>query len=110
LAALLALANAMVSLMGGQLAWLMPLLAIWGAAHGAAFVLCQVRVMRAGASAPAFALSLNIAVCNLGIALGAIVGGWVVASYGVTAIGYGGAVFALCALAVAGMIGLKRGL
>ena len=110
LAALLALANTMVSLTGGQLAWLMPLLAIWGAAHGAAFVLCQVRVMRAGASAPAFALSLNIAVCNLGIALGAIVGGWVVASYGVTAIGYGGAVFAFCALAVAGMIGLKRGL
>lgn len=109
-AALLVISNAMVSLIGGQLAWLIPLLAFWGAAHGAAFVLCQVRVMRAGASAPAFALSLNIAICNLGIALGASVGGWIVASYGVTAIGYGGAAFALCALAVAMTIGLRRGL
>lgn len=109
-AALLVISNAMISLIGGQLSWLIPLLAIWGAAHGAAFVLCQVRVMRAGASAPAFALSLNIAICNLGIALGASVGGWIVASYGVTAIGYGGAAFALFALAVAMAIGLKRGL
>lgn len=109
-AALLVISNAMVSLIGGQLSWLIPLLAIWGAAHGAAFVLCQVRVMRAGASAPAFALSLNIAICNLGIALGASVGGWIVASYGVTAIGYGGAAFALFALVVAMAIGLKRGL
>lgn len=109
-AALLVISNAMISLIGGQLSWLIPLLAIWGAAHGAAFVLCQVRVMRAGASAPAFALSLNIAICNLGIALGASVGGWIVASYAVTAIGYGGAAFALCALAVAMTIGLRRGL
>ncbi|RKE70301.1 MFS transporter [Pseudorhodoplanes sinuspersici] len=108
LVALLALTNAMVSLTGGQLAWLVPLLAIWGVAHGAAFVLCQVRVMRAGVDAPAFALSLNIAVCNLGIALGALVGGWVVADYGVTAIGYGGAAFALLALAVTVTIGMTR--
>ncbi len=108
LAILLVLTNAMVSLTDGQLAWLIPLLAVWGGAHGAAFVLCQVRVMRAGLSAPAFALSLNIAACNLGIALGAVVGGWVVASYGMTAIGYSGAVLAFLALAAAVTIGITR--
>jgi predicted MFS family arabinose efflux permease len=108
LAMLLALTNVTMSLTGGQLGWLLPLLAVWGVAHGAAFVLCQVRVMRAGASAPAFALSLNIAVCNLGIALGAVVGGWVVARYGVTAIGYGAAAFAFCALAVAAAMTIGR--
>jgi predicted MFS family arabinose efflux permease len=53
-------------------------------------------------------LSLNIAVCNLGIALGAVAGGWVVARYGVTAIGYGAAAFAFCALAVAAAMTIGR--
>lgn len=108
LAILLALTNAMASLVGGQIEWLIPLLAAWGGAHGAAFVLCQVRVMRAGARAPAFALSLNIAACNLGIALGAVVGGFIVTRFGLTAIGYGGAVLAFLALAVALTVRMTR--
>lgn len=52
-------------------------LVIWGAAHSAAFVACQVRVMVQAPQAAAFAGSLNIAVCNVGIGTGALVGGWV---------------------------------
>ncbi|MGH9162114.1 MAG: MFS transporter [Vicinamibacteraceae bacterium] len=90
-----------VSLVGSDRWLLIPLLAVWGATHAAAFVLCQVRIMRAGASAPAFAASLNISVCNLGIALGAAAGGAIVQRYGIEAIGFGSGAFAACALSIA---------
>ncbi|MCL5061441.1 MAG: MFS transporter [Candidatus Thermoplasmatota archaeon] len=74
---------------------------LWGAAHMAAFVITQVRVMRAGREAAAFALSLNISVCNLGIGLGATLGGRIVDHHGVGAVGYGGAAAAAAALLIA---------
>jgi MFS transporter, DHA1 family, inner membrane transport protein len=73
----------------------------WGAAHMAAFVISQVRVMRAAREAPAFAMSLNISVCNLGIGLGATLGGQIVEHYGVGSVGYGGAAIAAAALLLA---------
>ncbi len=79
---------------------LFAVLGIWGAAHMAAFVACQVRVMFAGRSAPAFAASLNIAVCNLGIALGTLLGGWITAEAGVAAIGMGMAALGVLACLV----------
>lgn len=48
---------------------------IWGVAHSAAFVFCQVRVMAAAPEAPSFAGSLNISAANIGIAIGAFAGG-----------------------------------
>jgi DHA1 family inner membrane transport protein len=101
----LALATAAVSLLGERPMLLLPLLGFWGAAHAAAFVLCQVRVMLAGASAPAFASSLNISACNLGIAFGAVAGGWIVERNGIGTIGFGSAVLAVGALVVAVLIG-----
>lgn len=80
---------------------LFVVLGVWGAAHAAAFACCQVRVMTAGLVAPAFALSLNISVCNLGIALGAGFGGLAVSRYGVEAIGETGAVLAAAAFVLA---------
>lgn len=65
------------------------LFALWGVAHTASVVLCQVRVTLAGRSAPAFAMALNISAANLGIALGAALGGWVVTRWSVNAIGWG---------------------
>ena len=100
-AAALALATTILSLIGGTSMLLLPVLAFWGAAHTAAFVLCQVRVMLAGKSAPAFASSLNISVCNLGIALGAAGGGWIVDRYGIEAIGFGSAVLAAASFVLA---------
>jgi predicted MFS family arabinose efflux permease len=95
------LAMAAVSLAGGRLMLLLPLLAVWGAAHTAAFLLCQVRTMLAAPGAPAFASSLNIAAANVGIAAGAEAGGWVVDVHGIGAIGFGGAALAGLALALA---------
>ncbi|MCV0398040.1 MAG: MFS transporter [Rhizobiaceae bacterium] len=103
-AAVLAFAMTGVSLAGGKLYWLLPVLGFWGAAHTAGFVLCQVRVMLAGGEARAFASSLNISVCNLGIALGAVAGGWVIDRHGIEAVGLGGAALAVGALVVALLI------
>jgi predicted MFS family arabinose efflux permease len=97
----LMLAMAAVSLAGDRLLPLVALLAVWGAAHTAAFLLCQVRVMLAAPIAPAFASSLNIAACNLGIAAGAEAGGWIVGQHGIGAVGYGGGALAGLALAMA---------
>lgn len=44
---------------------------IWGLAHSAAFVFCQVRVMAVAPEGPGFAGSLNISASNIGIAMGA---------------------------------------
>lgn len=38
------------------------LIGLWGAAHMAAFIACQIGAMVAGRGAPAFAMSLNISV------------------------------------------------
>ena len=100
-AALLMLAMAGVALASGRLLPLLPLLAVWGAAHTAAFLVCQVRVMLAAPVAPAFASSLNIAACNLGIAAGAEAGGWIVDKHDVGAVGYAGAALAALALVMA---------
>jgi MFS transporter, DHA1 family, inner membrane transport protein len=97
----LMLAMAAVSLVGGRLILLLPLLAVWGAAHTAAFLLCQVRVMLVAPSAPAFASSLNISAGNVGIAAGAVAGGWIVDHYGIGAVGFGGAALAASVLAIA---------
>ncbi|WP_162806454.1 MFS transporter [Sphingosinicella terrae] len=48
---------------------------IWGIAHAAGFVSCQVRVMAAAPAAPSFAGALNISAANIGIAVGSFAGG-----------------------------------
>ena len=101
IAGALILAMAAIGLVGGSFPRLVPLIGLWGAAHMAAFIACQVGAMVAGREAPAFAMSLNISVCNLGIALGAFIGGRVVDIYGAGATGYGAAALAIGALLVA---------
>lgn len=86
---------------------LVAVVGLWGAAHMAAFVVSQVRIMAAAREAPAFAMALNISVCNLGIGLGATLGGRIVDHYGVGAVGYGGAAAAAVALLLAVAIKAK---
>lgn len=80
---------------------LIPLLALWGAAHAAAFVICQLRVTRAAAQTPRLAAALNISAANLGIALGAAAGGWALAAGGIGALGWAGFGLGLLALGLA---------
>jgi MFS transporter, DHA1 family, inner membrane transport protein len=101
-AMVLALVMAAISAAGTHLILLAALVGLWGAAHTAAFVFCQVGAMTAGRGAPAFAMSLNISVCNLGIALGALAGGLVVDRFGVGAAAYACAALAIVAATIAG--------
>lgn len=100
-ALMLALAMAAVAFASDFLLLLLPLLAIWGAAHAAAFLLSQMRVMLSAPTAPAFAAALNISAANIGIAAGAAIGGAIVERAGIAATGLGGAALALLALMIA---------
>lgn len=102
---IVALASILVSLVHARPLLLYPLLAGWGAAHMAAITLCQVRVTLAGGAAAAFAMAMNIASANLGIALGAFIGGTVVDRWGIGAIGWGAAGLTTLVVAIAAVIG-----
>ncbi|WP_447728732.1 MFS transporter [Sphingomonas koreensis] len=74
---------------------------IWGAAHAAGFVFCQVRVMDVAPDAPGFAGSLNISAANIGIALGSLVGGKAIELSGVASTAAAAGVLALLAAGAA---------
>lgn len=103
-ALVLVAATAALPLAGGEVVLAILPLAAWGAAHTAAFVACQVRVMFAAPAAPAFAAALNISVCNLGIAAGALLGGWIVSRFGAEAIWLGAVVLGSLALALSPLL------
>ena len=66
---------------------------IWGVTQAALFLVSHVRLMKAAPEAPAFAASLNIAGANLGIGLGAMIGGRVIDSVGLQGLGFAAAGF-----------------
>ena len=76
-------------------------LAIWGITQSALFLVSHVRLMKIAPQAPAFAASLNIAGGNLGIGLGAMVGGRVIDSYGLGSLGLAAAGFILLSIELA---------
>lgn len=88
----------------GMLAAAVPL-AIWSLTHTAGVTLSQVRVTLAGAEAPAFAMTLNVSAANLGIALGASAGGWVIDGWGLSAIGVVPGILTLVVLLIAYALG-----
>ena len=96
----LAIAMAVYTTAANNLLALTLVIGLWGGAHLAAFVASQIRVMQAGHAAPAFALALNISACNLGIGIGATLGGMSVNSYGVEAASYSGSALVTVALLI----------
>ncbi|MCW1924937.1 MFS transporter [Luteolibacter arcticus] len=72
-------------------------LAIWGIAQAALFTVSHVRVMKSASANAALGASLNISGANMGIGLGAILGGWVIDGFGLPHVGW----------AAAGVIGLS---
>ena len=79
-------------------------LAIWGITQSALFLVSHVRLMKAAPHAPAFAASLNIAGGNLGIGLGAMVGGQIIDTYGLGSLGFAAAGFILLSILLALML------
>ncbi|VVN71963.1 Purine efflux pump PbuE [Pseudomonas fluorescens] len=74
---------------------------IWGVTQAALFLVSHVRLMKVAPHAPAFAASLNIAGANLGIGLGAMVGGRVIDSVGLQGLGFAAAAFILVSILLA---------
>lgn len=96
-------------LMAGGLAVMVPFihahgllalaLGVWGIAQAALITVCHARVMKAAPHTAAFAASLNISGANVGIGLGAAVGGRVIDSYGLSAIGWASTAIVILAIA-----------
>lgn len=81
--------------------WLVVALVAWGIGYTALFVVCQVRVMQAGAKAQALAATMNISAANAGIGLGAIIGGIGIGHFGLGSIGMIATLIASLAVIVA---------
>lgn len=98
----LALALILVGLSAGRPVLLAPPLILWGAAHTAAFLACQSRLLQAAPDHLALASALNISACNLGIAVGSALGGVAVDAFAVEGSVWGSvALAALAAIAAA---------
>ncbi|CAI8708391.1 MULTISPECIES: MFS transporter [Pseudomonas] len=74
---------------------------IWGVTQAAMFLVSHVRLMKAAPEAPAFAASLNIAGANLGIGLGAMIGGSVIDRVGLQGLGFAAAALILASVLLA---------
>lgn len=76
-------------------------LAVWGVTQSALFLVSHVRLMKVAPHAPAFAASLNIAGANLGIGIGAIIGGRVIDHLGLGSLGFAAAGIILLSIILA---------
>ncbi len=84
-------------------------LAVWGIAQAALFTAAHVRVMKAASANPALGASLNISGANMGIGLGALIGGRVIDTFGLAFVGWTAAgVIALAIAAAAGLMWASR--
>jgi DHA1 family inner membrane transport protein len=98
---------ATMALAGGGI-WFAIALGVWGIANTALYPVCQIRVMKAASQAQALAGTINVSAANGGIALGAVIGGLSISTWGPGNVGYVSAVIAvLAALAVAPVAKLK---
>ncbi|KPY19145.1 Major facilitator family transporter [Pseudomonas coronafaciens pv. porri] len=76
-------------------------LAVWGITQAALFLVSHVRLIKAAPGAPAFAASLNIAGANLGIGIGAVIGGRVIDHLGLGSVGFAAAGIIVLAIVLA---------
>ncbi|MCA5972056.1 MFS transporter [Pseudomonas sp. P135] len=82
-------------------------LPVWGITQAALFLVSHVRLIKAAPQAPAFAASLNIAGANLGIGIGAVIGGRVIDHLGLGHVGFAAAGIIVLAIVLALLL-IKR--
>ena len=103
LAALAAASFATVAITGQGILFLVPL-SIWGAAQSAGFIADQLRVMKQAPEAQEFASALSVTIAQVGIGLGALIGGRVIDTAGLPALGPANAMIGVAGLLVAALI------
>lgn len=84
----LATVMSLMSLLGTVPGAAVAVLVVWGVAHSASFIVNQYRVIALAPQAPELAAAMNVSICNVGIGLGAVVGGYVIRWSGLSAIGW----------------------
>lgn len=97
---LLSAATELLSLVPREVLFVAIPLGLWTIAHTASVTLSQVRVTLAGGKSAAFAMTMNLSAANLGIAVGAFAGGWTIDRWGMGALGWGTATFAVLTVAL----------
>ena len=106
--AVLAVGMAATMALAGSM-WFAIALAVWGVANTALYPVCQIRVMKAASGAQALAGTINVSAANGGIALGAMIGGLGISTWGAGNIGYlSGAIALIAVLAAVLMDRLPR--
>ncbi|MBB3194352.1 MFS transporter [Roseateles terrae] len=80
-------------------------LGLWGIANTALYPICQIRVMKSAPQSQALAGTINVSAANGGIALGAILGGASLSSWGVGSVALLGAAVAMLAAVAAVALG-----
>ncbi|MFT3990290.1 MAG: MFS transporter [Luteolibacter sp.] len=75
-------------------------LVVWGISQSALFPISHVRVMKTAAAYPALGASLNISGANIGIGLGALIGGHIIEIQGLSSLGGAAAGVLLIAIGV----------
>lgn len=103
LAALSAASFATVAMTDQGILFLIPL-AIWGAAQSAGFIANQLRVMKQAPEAQEFASALSVTIAQVGIGLGALIGGRVIDTAGLPALGSANAMIGVAGLVIAALI------
>lgn len=83
------------TLMASQPVLLWIALTLWGVAYTALFPVCQVRVVAAAKRAKALAGAMNVSATNGGTALGSMLGGAIIAQWGITVLGFAATLVAL---------------
>jgi MFS transporter, DHA1 family, inner membrane transport protein len=78
-------------------------LSVWGIAQSALFTICHARVMKA-TQATSIGASLNISGCNIGIGLGAIIGGRVIDHFGLPHVGFAAGLVIALAVSLAAVL------
>lgn len=79
----LAVIYALLHMVTGFSSLAVLLIAVWGFVHTGCFVVSQSWIMSAAPGAEDFANSLGVSFGNLGLTLGAVISGWVIAHIGV---------------------------
>lgn len=92
-----------IALRGNGL-WMLVPLAVWGAAQSAGFIANQLRVMKQAPEAKEFASALSVTIAQVGIGLGALVGGRVIEGGSLVNLGSANAVVGIGGLIVAALI------
>lgn len=94
----LAIAMSLLSLVGASPGAAVAVLVVWGVAHSASFIVNQYRVIALAPQAPELAAALNVSICNVGIGLGAVVGGYAIRLASLESIGWVAGLLSLLAL------------